>query len=97
MLRNRRGRHCIFLLPAVIAGMLLLIYAALYFLVPGNDHHAEKNHGYAGTNVIAHRGGSGLWPENTLFAFQNAAILGVDALEMDVRTTADGVLGPFAR
>ncbi|MGI0119990.1 glycerophosphodiester phosphodiesterase [Zooshikella sp. RANM57] len=42
--------------------------------------------------VIAHRGGRGLWPENTLFAFNNAVKLGVDMLEMDVRTTADGTL-----
>lgn len=40
--------------------------------------------------VIAHRGGRGLWPENTLFAFERAAALGVDMLEMDLRLTADG-------
>jgi glycerophosphoryl diester phosphodiesterase len=42
--------------------------------------------------VIAHRGGWGLWPENTLYAFRKAAALGVDVLEMDIRQTADGVL-----
>ena len=42
--------------------------------------------------VIAHRGGEGLWPSNTLFAFQKAAELGVDMLEMDVHASADGVL-----
>jgi glycerophosphoryl diester phosphodiesterase len=41
---------------------------------------------------IAHRGGSGIWPENTLFAFERAAQLGVDMLEMDVHASADGVL-----
>ncbi|MGX5218225.1 glycerophosphodiester phosphodiesterase [Pseudomonas segetis] len=40
--------------------------------------------------VIAHRGGRGLWPENSLFAFQRASALGVDMLEMDVRLTSDG-------
>jgi glycerophosphoryl diester phosphodiesterase len=40
--------------------------------------------------VIAHRGGSALRPENTLAAFENAAALGVDVLEMDVHATADG-------
>ncbi|WP_417662930.1 glycerophosphodiester phosphodiesterase [Pseudomonas sp.] len=39
--------------------------------------------------VIAHRGGRGLWPENSLFAFQRASSLGVDMLEMDVRLTSD--------
>jgi len=42
--------------------------------------------------VIAHRGGAGLWPENTLYAFTQSAALGVDMLELDVHATADGVL-----
>ena len=42
--------------------------------------------------VIADRGGNGLWPENTLYAFERAAAMGVDMLGMDVRSTADGVL-----
>lgn len=42
--------------------------------------------------VIAHRGGEGLWPRNTLYAFQQAAALGVDMLEMDIHASADGVL-----
>ncbi|WP_339490426.1 glycerophosphodiester phosphodiesterase [Pseudomonas sp. EL_65y_Pfl2_R95] len=42
--------------------------------------------------VIAHRGGRGLWPENSLFAFQRASALGVDMLEMDIRLSSDGQL-----
>lgn len=42
--------------------------------------------------VIAHRGGKGLWPENSLFAFERAAALGVDMLEMDVHLSSDGEL-----
>lgn len=42
--------------------------------------------------VIAHRGGAGLWPENTIHAFERARELGVDVLEIDVRVTADDVL-----
>ena len=41
--------------------------------------------------VMAHRGGRALWPENTLYAFERAVELGVDVLEMDIHTTADGV------
>lgn len=41
--------------------------------------------------AIAHRGGAGLWPENTLYAFERAYEMGVDVLEMDVRLSKDGV------
>lgn len=42
--------------------------------------------------VIAHRGGTGLWPENTLYAFERAAASGADVIETDVRVTRDGEL-----
>ncbi len=41
--------------------------------------------------VIAHRGASGYAPENTLPSFQLAVQQGADALEFDVRVTADGI------
>lgn len=41
--------------------------------------------------IIAHRGASGHAPENTLPAFELAAREGADAIELDVRLTADGV------
>jgi glycerophosphoryl diester phosphodiesterase len=39
--------------------------------------------------VIAHRGASGLTPENTLAAFKLAIALGADGVEFDVQLTAD--------
>jgi glycerophosphoryl diester phosphodiesterase len=42
--------------------------------------------------VIAHRGASAYERENTLAAFRAAAALGADAIELDVRRTADSVL-----
>ncbi len=42
--------------------------------------------------VMAHRGWRGRFPENTMLSFQRAAELGVDALEMDIHSTADGEL-----
>lgn len=41
---------------------------------------------------IAHRGGAKLAPENTLVAFENAFSLEVDALELDLHSTSDGVI-----
>lgn len=40
-------------------------------------------------DVQAHRGGAGLWPENTLEAFGRALALGVSTLELDVHLTAE--------
>ncbi|GAA1435828.1 glycerophosphodiester phosphodiesterase [Mycobacterium cookii] len=40
-------------------------------------------------DVEAHRGGAGLWPENTLEAFGRALALGVSTLELDVHLTAE--------
>ncbi len=42
--------------------------------------------------VFAHRGGGGLFPENTLEAFKYSAEMGVDVLELDIHQTADGKL-----
>lgn len=39
--------------------------------------------------VIAHRGASGVRPENTLAAFREAIALGIDHLECDVRLSRD--------
>ena len=33
-----------------------------------------------------------MWPENTMYAFERSADLEVDVLEMDIHSTADGVL-----
>jgi len=39
--------------------------------------------------VVAHRGFSGAYPENTLLAFEKAVELGVDFVELDVHQTKD--------
>jgi glycerophosphoryl diester phosphodiesterase len=45
--------------------------------------------------IIAHRGASGEYPENTLLAFDEALKQGADALEFDVRLTNDGAVVVF--
>lgn len=42
--------------------------------------------------VLAHAGGDDIHPHDTPFGFDRSAGLGVDALDMDVQLTADGVL-----
>lgn len=45
----------------------------------------------AQTKIIAHRGFSGVAPENTLIAFQKAIECGADYFELDVHKTKDGL------
>ena len=74
-----------------VVAVLLLAYCALALLArPARDDHAFDADG--DVLVIAHRGGRGLWPENTLYAYKRAWEMGVDVLEMDVHSTADGAL-----
>lgn len=42
--------------------------------------------------VVAHRGHSALFPENTLAAYEAAIAAGADIVETDARLTADGVV-----
>jgi len=71
--------------------LILLIVILRVISKPAIDHPyyaADLNHPL----VIAHQGGDGLWPGETMFAYQNAVNLGVDVLEMDIHITKDGVL-----
>jgi glycerophosphoryl diester phosphodiesterase len=40
--------------------------------------------------VVAHRGFSGIYPENTLLAFEKAVEIGADFLELDIHQAKDG-------
>ncbi|MDP6857217.1 MAG: glycerophosphodiester phosphodiesterase family protein, partial [Candidatus Thalassarchaeaceae archaeon] len=42
--------------------------------------------------IIAHRGASDFFPENTMASFEGAALIGVDVLEMDFQLTSDNHL-----
>ncbi len=78
-----------FLLTAAAVAGVYLYFAALH------PHEKVPEHPFfarPGPWVIAHRGGRGLWPENTLYALERALELGVDVLEMDLRATSDGVI-----
>lgn len=80
---QRRRLRIPLLLLAVLAGC----YAGACLLAAPRPPHPFFADGPL---VIAHRGGRGLVPENTLEAFRNAVRLGADVLEMDVRRSADG-------
>ena len=76
MIPLRRPRAVTFAAFAALVATLLVTFAAA----------AEP------FDLQAHRGGRGLWPENTLAAFDKAVTLGVTTLELDIAMTADDVV-----
>jgi glycerophosphoryl diester phosphodiesterase len=76
---------------------VLLAGCVFYVVMSRSKGELAREHVYFQTDagrvlVIAHRGGAGLWPENTLYAFERAAASGADVIETDVRVTKDGEL-----
>lgn len=70
---------------------LVIVLAVLSLLArPRPDHPFFA--GQPDVLVIAHQGGEGLRPSNTMVAYRHAVELGVDVLEMDMHSTSDGVL-----
>ena len=93
MIINRRATKY---LLAVAFGCVA-ITGALYGYLARSEGKAAAAHMFFKNQktsplVIAHRGGAGLWPENTLYAFKQSQLSGVDIIEMDVRSTKDGQL-----
>ena len=77
-----------------IIASLLLIYALLFLFaqVWPPAQVAEPALISERPLVIAHQGGDGLRPSNTMSAFNHAVELGADVLEMDIHATSDGVI-----
>ena len=89
---SRRAKN---ILAAGLGGFAVL--GAFYGSLAGTVGEPARAHPFFAREgrrplVIAHRGGAGLWPENTLYAFERAAELGADVIELDVRRAADGAL-----
>lgn len=75
----------------VIFGFALIVLAALLIFTPGAPLYPY----YEGVNrplVIAHQGGDGVWPGDTMYAFEKAVETGADVLEMDAHITKDGTI-----
>ena len=94
-MRGGSGRSRLRRAAVLLAGTLAVL-ATVYgaAVLVANTRPPKPAHVFFRTPVrnLAHRGGALLAPEATLAAFRTAAEAGADALEMDVRTTADGNL-----
>jgi len=75
-----------------ICGILFGLLLLLLFLARPTPAHPLFTYLPDTPLVIAHRGGSKLWPENTMVGFRAATEMGVDLLEMDVHSSSDGTL-----
>ena len=73
----------------------VLIFIVLSLIVIPKPKY-EKSNPFLSQNgyplVMAHAGGKGVYPDNTMAAFEYSYNLGVDVLEMDVQMTSDDVL-----
>lgn len=56
------------------------------------SHHRERSDARSGIELVAHRGANLVAPENTLAAARECVAQKVDYLEVDVRTSKDGVM-----
>ncbi len=75
-----------------IVAVLVVAYAVLALLAKPRPRAAYLDHLPKGVTVLAHQGGDGLWPGDTLYAFQQAAAMGADVLELDIHETSDGAI-----
>lgn len=79
-----------FMIGISVIGVILL------FLAFGPKLQFERDNPFLAKDgfplVMAHAGGKGVFPDNTMKAYQYAFDLGVDVLEMDLQMTLDGIL-----
>lgn len=73
------------------ATLLFLLAANTIWWLLGRNQTAATTPPGSEVRVVAHRGGASIAPENTLAALEAALSLGVDAIEIDVRLSSDGV------
>jgi glycerophosphoryl diester phosphodiesterase len=75
--------------PLRILVILIILSLALLLIftpdAPSTSYYTNVSHPL----VIAHQGGDGIWPGDTMYAFEKAVEIGADVLEMDAHITKD--------
>ncbi len=89
-------RKLLKLLLNIYQAAVLAMYAITYLLIIFNVHlFAPISHdcqAHENVEIIAHRGGAGMAPENSLQCIEKAIATGADAIEIDIRLTKDEVI-----
>jgi glycerophosphoryl diester phosphodiesterase len=87
------------LLGVLVLAIILFLGLAYAYLASQTGKKAVEMAIFQGEKssflVFAHRGGGGLFPENTIEAFRYSSEMGVDVLELDIHATSDGKLVVF--
>lgn len=79
-----------FIALAVIILLLLIIIVPSKIVPIISDSLSVSAHSSSAPLMIAHRGFSSIYPQNTLPAFESAVKEGFDGYELDIHTTKDG-------
>src|SRR5258707_11154715 len=74
----------------ILMGVILAIAIALRLFAKPAPASAYYSNPRPDVLVIAHQGGGGIFPGDTLYAYEHALPLGADVLEMDAHITKDG-------
>jgi glycerophosphoryl diester phosphodiesterase len=69
---------------------MLVLFSVVFLVVAGGN--SKESQEMRRPLTVAHRGGAGLAPENTLAAFRKALELQADAVELDLHMSKDGAL-----
>ncbi len=77
------------ILMSVLVPVAVALILGILFSNPAEERPFYKKP-TAAVMVYAHMGGDGIWPGDTLYAYDQAVTLGVDAFDMDAHITKDG-------
>jgi len=77
---------------SVALGILIVLYVIAIVIAKPTEPRSFFTQYQKRPMVIAHQGGDGIRPSETMMAYENAAALKVDVLEMDIHATSDGVI-----
>ncbi len=90
MLRKYKLLRNFIVIVSVIAILVVVFYVVPVKSETINSAILLSDYAKSDMKLIAHRGLSALYPENTIPAFKGAAEYGFEAYELDIHTTKDG-------